>query len=287
MIIRRYPVRQHLSAVGEVKIAGWAQDALRIHWNKNASVSGYIIEQNQNGSWIRIARIADPNTTTYRVEELKPSTTYQFRMRAFDFDGSTALYGTYQNVSGRTAPTNVTGVVIGGRAGDALRINWNKNESVSGYIIEQYQNGSWVRVARIADKNTATYRIAGLSSSTTYQFRIRAFDFDGNTALYGGYTTVSGKTNPAAIKGLEIGGRAYDALRLNWDRDAAASGYIVEQNVNGKWVRIARIGNNTTTTYRVEDLNRSTTYQFRVYAFGFDGNTPTYGGAGTISGTTY
>lgn len=275
------------SAVGEVKIAGWAQDALRIHWNKNASVSGYIIEQNQNGSWIRIARIADPNTTTYRVAGLKSSTTYQFRMRAFGFDGSTVLYGTYQNVSGRTAPANVTGVVIGGRAGDALRINWNKNESVSGYIIEQYQNGSWVRVARIADKNTATYRIAGLSSSTTYQFRIRAFDFDGNTALYGGYTTVSGKTNPAAIKGLEIGGRAYDALRLNWDRDAAASGYIVEQNVNGKWVRIARIGNNTTTTYRVEGLNRSTTYQFRVYAFGFDGNTPTYGGAGTISGTTY
>lgn len=275
------------SAVGEVKIAGWAQDALRIHWNKNASVSGYIIEQNQNGSWIRIARIADPNTTTYRVEELKPSTTYQFRMRAFDFDGSTALYGTYQNVSGRTAPTNVTGVVIGGRAGDALRINWNKNESVSGYIIEQYQNGSWVRIARIADKNTTTYRITGLLPSTTYQFRIRAFDFDGNTALYGGYTSASGKTNPAAIKGLEIGGRAYDALRLNWDRDAAASGYIVEQNVNGKWVRIARIGNNTTTTYRVEGLNRSTTYQFRVYAFGFDGNTPTYGGAGTISGTTY
>ena len=275
------------SAVGEVKIAGWTQDALRIHWNKNASVSGYIIEQNQNGSWIRIARIADPNTTTYRVAGLKSSTTYQFRMRAFGFDGSTVLYGTYQNVSGRTAPANVTGVVIGGRAGDALRINWNKNESVSGYIIEQYQNGSWVRVARIADKNTATYRIAGLSSSTTYQFRIRAFDFDGNTALYGGYTTVSGKTNPAAIKGLEIGGRAYDALRLNWDRDAAASGYIVEQNVNGKWVRIARIGNNTTTTYRVEGLNRSTTYQFRVYAFGFDGNTPTYGGAGTISGTTY
>lgn len=275
------------SAVGGVRIAGWAQDALRINWNKNTSASGYIIEQNQNGSWVRIARIADPNTTTYRVEGLKPSTTYQFRMRVFGFDGSTALYGTYQNVSGRTAPANVTDVVIGGRAGDALRINWNKNASASGYIIEQYQNGSWVRIARIADKNTTTYRIAGLSPSTTYQFRIRAFDFDGNTALYSGYTTISGKTNPAVIKGLEIGGRAYDALRLNWNRDAAASGYIVEQNVNGKWVRIARIGNSTTTTYRVEGLNRSTTYQFRVYAFGFDGNTPTYGGSGTISGTTY
>ena len=60
-----------------------------------------------------------------------------------------------------------------------LRINWNKNVSASGYIIEQYKNGSWVRIARIEGNSTVTYRIAGLQSGTSYKFRIQAFGFDG------------------------------------------------------------------------------------------------------------
>ena len=39
-----------------------------------------------------------------------------------------------------------------------------------------------------------------------------------------------------------IGGRAADALRLNWERNPSADGYIIEQYKDGKWVRIARIG---------------------------------------------
>ena len=91
-------------------------------------------------------------------------------------------------------PINNRNVVIGGRATDALRINWTKNESAAGYIIEQYKDGKWIRIARIADKNTTTYRVEKLSSGTNYKFRIKSFNFDGNSAIYSGYVNVSGTT---------------------------------------------------------------------------------------------
>ena len=279
-------VKTSVDAVSGVLIGGRAGDALRINWKKDSKASGYILEQYKNGNWTRIARIGNNATTTYRVEKLVPSTTYQFRIQAFAFDGSTPVYGKYTYINGKTNPAIISGAKIGGRAGDALRLNWNKDSKASGYIIEQYKNGNWTRIARIGSNATTTYRVEKLSPSTTYKFRVQSFGFDGNTALYGNYGYVSGKTNPAVISGLKIGGTANDALRLNWNKDSKASGYIIEQYKNGNWTRIARIGSNATTTYRVEKLSSSTTYKFRVQAFGFDGNTALYGSYSYISGVT-
>lgn len=168
---------------------------MRLNWTKNNSASGYIIEQNKNGSWTRIARIASNATITYRVEGLKDSTTYQFRIKVFGYSGNTALYSGYKNISGTTLPAAVSGVKIGGTAKDALRLNWNKNRKVSGYIIEQYSEGKWVRIARIGSNSTTTYRVEKLKSKTSYVYRIKAFDFDGSTAIYGNYSYISGVTN--------------------------------------------------------------------------------------------
>lgn len=280
--------------VSGLKIGGWAPDALRLNWNKNGSASGYIIEQKKAGAWTRIARIGSNSTVTYRVENLSPSTKYEFRMKAFGFDDGTPIYSDYVNITGKTKPSMVTGVKIGGTAKDALRINWNKNTSASGYIIEQKKAGTWTRIARIAENGITTYRVEKLNANTKYEFRIQAFGFDANTPLYSEWTTVSGKTetgntvssNVSGVTGVKIGGRAADALRLNWNKNAGASGYIIEQKKSGSWVRIARIEGNGNVTYRVERLNASTAYDFRIQGFNFKGNTPVYSKWSYISGKT-
>lgn len=280
------PSNTTVSAVAGLKIGGRAGDALRLNWNKNTSADGYIVEQYKSGSWTRIARIGSNSTVTYRVEKLSPSTKYNFRVKAFKLNGNSATYSSYKNISGITNPATISGLKIGGHAADALRLNWTKNSKVSGYIVEQYKGGKWTRIARIGENSTTTYRVEKLSASTTYKFRVQAFGFDGKTALYGNYAYINGKTSPATVTGIRIGGTAKDALRVNWNRDSKASGYIVQQYKNGTWVRIARIGNNNTTTYRVSGLKSGSTYIFRVQAFGYDGKTAIYGGFAMIPGTT-
>ena len=280
------PTPSTVTAVSGFKIAGRAGNALRLSWNKNTSADGYIVEQYKSGSWTRIARIGSNSTVTYRVEKLSPSTKYNFRVKAFKLNGNSATYSSYKNISGITNPATISGLKIGGHAADALRLNWTKNSKVSGYIVEQYKGGKWTRIARIGENSTTTYRVEKLSASTTYKFRVQAFGFDGKTALYGNYAYINGKTSPATVTGIRIGGTAKDALRVNWNRDSKARGYIVQQYKNGTWVRIARIGNNNTTTYRVSGLKSGSTYIFRVQAFGYDGKTAIYGGFAMIPGTT-
>ena len=289
-------VSLNLDSLNGVKISGRADNALRVNWNKNADASGYIIEQYSNGSWNRIARIGNGSTTTYRIENLKAGTNYQFRIKAFGFKGAEAVYGKYVSISGKTNPASVSGLKIGGTAKDALRLNWNTVSGAEGYIIEKYEANTWKRIARLEGGKTATYRTEGLKAGTSYRFRMRAFGFDGSTAIYGEYKEITGKTDAAApvaptvtvgaMTGVKIGGRADNALRLNWDKNTGASGYIIEQNQNGIWTRIARIGENSTTTYRVEKLSAGNTYQFRIRGFGFQGSTPVYGNFTYVNGTT-
>ena len=229
---------------------------------------------------------------TYRVEGLSPSTTYQFRVQAFGFDGNTPLYSSYKQISGKTmtavfkAPGAVTGVKIGGRAADALRLNWNKSVNASGYIIEQYKNGKWTRIARIGSSSTLTYRVENLTAATTYRFRIQSFGYSGSNPVYSSYTYINGKTNPGVVTGLRIGGTAKDALRLNWNKNSKASGYIIEQYKDGLWVRIARIGVNSTLTFRAENLKPSMAYVFRVQSFSYDQSTPVYSAWEYVTGVT-
>ena len=114
----------------------------------------------------------------------------------------------------KVSVADMSGVVIGGHAKDALRVNWNRNTSASGYILEQYSNGSWNRIARIEGNATTTYRVEKLESryyiSVPHQRICHSME---STAVYGNYQTVSGKTDAASLNldslnGVKIGGRA-------------------------------------------------------------------------------
>ena len=281
--------RTNPSVMKGVKLGGRAADALRINWSKNASADGYIVEMYQGGKWARVAKITNNSTTTFKKSGLKAGAVYKFRVRAYKMSGSTALYGNYSaTVTARTNPSVIKGAKLGGRAADALRINWSKNASADGYIVEMYQGSKWVRVAKITNNSTTTFRKAGLKASSVYKFRVRAYKMSGSTALYGNYSaTVTARTNPSVIKGVKLGGSAADALRINWSKNASADGYIVEMYKGGKWVRVAKIANSGTTTYRKAGLKACTAYKFRVKAYKMSGKTALYGAySATLSANT-
>ena len=277
------------TAVTGFTLGGRSSTALRLNWTKNTSADGYIIEQYKSGKWVRIAKITSNATATYRVTGLSAGTAYKFRMKAYKTNGSTTLYSDYTaTLSARTNPSDITGLKLGGRASNALRLNWNKNTSADGYIIEQYKSGKWVRIAKITSNATTTYRVSGLSAGTAYKFRMKAYKMSGSTALYSGYTaTFAARTNPSNVTGIKIGGKASTALRVNWNKNTSADGYIIEiYRGAGEWARIAKIKNNTTTTYRISGLSRSRTYKIRIKAYKMSGNTALFSGYTNISGKT-
>ncbi len=257
-------------------------DLYNFEWTTVDGASSYELFILANGTEVSCGKFTT-NSTTFTLTPGTTDIVYTFTVKAVADDGRTATSKetsiTVKAVVTVTASSNVAGFKLGGRAADALRLNWTKNTSADGYIIEQYKSGKWVRIKKITSNATTTYRVTGLKAGTAYKFRMKAYKMDGSTALYSGYTsTLSARTNPSKVTGLKLGGRAADALRLNWTKNTSADGYIIEQYKDGKWVRIKKITSNATTTYRIAGLKASTQYKFRVRAYKMSGKTALYSG---------
>ncbi|MBS7398392.1 MAG: fibronectin type III domain-containing protein, partial [Ruminiclostridium sp.] len=94
--------------------------------------------------------------------------------------------------------------------------------------------------------------------------------------------TIAARTLPAAVTGFKLTARTSTSIKLGWDKNASAGGYIVEQYKNGKWVSVAKLSK-ATTSYRVTGLKAGATYKFRIKAYTTSGITKLYSGYQTIS----
>ncbi len=177
----------------------------------------------------------------------------------------------------------VFGLSLKARAADALRLSWTKNPSADGYIIEMKDGSKWTRVGKITKNSTVEFKKSKLKAGTAYTFRVKAYKMSGKTALYSGYTTISARTNPSAVSGLKLKGRAADALRLTWTKNTSADGYIIEMKSGNSWTRVGKITKSSTIEFKKSKLKAGTAYTFRVKAYKMSGKTALYGATKTIS----
>ena len=260
--------------------------SVSLKWDKNANASGYEIEQYKGGKWTQIAKINNSSTVSYNVSRLAADTTYTFRMRAYKTLSSGTAYSDYVRLAAKTQLTNTDKFVGTAISPTAVKLDWNRNDKVTGYIIEQYKGGKWTQIAVTKNNTTLTFTVKGLADATPYSFRINTYkNADGKTN-YSGYTTVKAETPPAAVKNARVTSTTATWITLEWERNANVTGYAIEQYKGGKWTQIAVTKNNTTLKFIVKGLNPDTKYSFRIRAYKTNGTKTTYGGYVSMAGTT-
>ena len=260
--------------------------SVSLKWDKNVNASGYEIEQYKSGKWTQIAKINNSSTVSYNVSGLAADTTYTFRMRAYKTLSSGTSYSDYVRLAAKTQLTNTDKFVGTAISPTAVKLDWNRNDKVTGYIIEQYKGGKWTQIAVTKNNTTLTFTVKGLADATPYSFRIKTYkNADGKTN-YSGYTTVKTETPPAAVKNARVTSTTATWITLEWERNANVTGYAIEQYKGGKWTQIAVTKNNTTLKFIVKGLNPDTKYSFRIRAYKTNGTKTTYGGYVAMAGTT-
>lgn len=260
--------------------------SVSLKWDKNANASGYEIEQYKGGKWTQIAKINNSSTVSYNVSGLAADTTYTFRMRAYKTLSSGTAYSDYVRLAAKTQLTNTDKFVGTAISPTAVKLDWNRNDKVTGYIIEQYKGGKWTQIAVTKNNTTLTFTVKGLADATPYSFRIKTYkNADGKTN-YSGYTTVKAETPPAAVKKARVTSTTATWITLEWERNANVTGYAIEQYKGGKWTQIAVTKNNTTLKFIVKGLNPDTKYSFRIRAYKTNGTKTTYGGYVSMAETT-
>ena len=272
--------------VSNVTCTARSYNSITLSWNRNTTATGYKLEQYKDGKWVQTAVINSNSTTSYRVTGLTAATTYSFRIRAYKTSGNATAHSGYTNLNTLTSPTNVSNVICTARSYNSITLSWNRNTTATGYKLEQYKGGKWVQVAQINGNSTTSYRVTGLTAATAYSFCIRAYKASGNATAHSGYTNLSTLTSPTNVSNVTCAARSYNSITLSWNRNTTATGYKLERYKGGKWVQIAVINSNSTTSYRVTGLTAATAYSFRIRAYKTSGNATAHSGYTNLSTLT-
>lgn len=170
------------ASVGRVKVNtaySSSANAVRIKWSKVSGANGYrIYRRNAEGNWVKIKTITKSNITEYRDSGLTAGTRYRYKVKAYAKKNGSTIWGKASEQ--KLTATKPSAVKFGSFSATqtAIRLNWTPVEC-EGYQIYQKINGKYTKIMTIRDKNTATYKVNGLSAETKYSFKIRAFSKDG------------------------------------------------------------------------------------------------------------
>jgi hypothetical protein len=166
-------------------------------WSDNSNnEAGFKIERCTGSACTNFVQIATvgANVTSYSNTGLSASTTYTYRVRAYNAGGDSD----YSNAASATTPTppaapsNLTAKAV---SRSQINLAWTDNSfNEQTFAIERCRGAGCTNFMLVATvpANTTSYTNTGLSRNTTYRYRVRAY----NQVGYSGYSNIaSAKTS--------------------------------------------------------------------------------------------
>jgi len=230
-------------------------------------------------------QIATTTNTSFRVERLKPSTHYKYRVNVTTAGGTSG----YSSIASATtiadsiAPTTPTGLQVTVESCSSINIFWNAStdadSGVASYKI--YRAGSYLKTVSAPAVSTID---TGLPASSTICYGVAAVDVSGNesavTSSICEVTPACPETvppfTPTGLTATPISAPGCGQIAIEWNQST--------DNVGGSGMGSYRIYRNSvlitsvdananpTVTYTDKDLTASTLYSYRVSAVDLAGN---------------
>ncbi len=247
-----------------------------LQWNKNRSADGYVLDKYDGKKWVTIKTFTSNANTSFNVTGLKASTTFKFRLRAYKNFGSVKEYSAFTYLNVNTRPYTTTGMKCSSKTNVSANLQWNKNRSADGYVLDKYDGKKWVTIKTFTSNANTSFNVTGLKASTTFKFRLRAYKNFGSAKEYSAFTYLNVNTRPYTTTGFKMKSATKNAITLQWNKNISASGYCIEKWNGSKWVQIKRYTSNANVTYTATGLKANTAYKFRIRAYKTIGNVNEY-----------
>ena len=211
------------------------ESSVTVSWAPVTGASSYDLEID--------GKVYNVKGTSYKVTGLKPNTSYSYRIRANNADGSSS-YSRAKTLKTTSMPPET---VKETRSQTSITLKWDSVSGASNYDL--LFNGTTYRV-------TGTSKtISGLTANTSYNYQIRVNSTDGSSS-YSPVKTVKTLPNAPAAYPTVKAVAAADAVTLTWNAVPGATEY--ELYFDGKTYTV------TGTSHRVTGLQDDTSYRYRI-----------------------
>ena len=255
-------------------------------WTDNSSdETGFSIERAPDvggvaGTFAQIATVG-AGVTTYSNTGLAQSSTFWYRVCAYNLVGCSAYSNQLSITTPLGKPNAPTGLIVTSTTSTSIALSWADNATdETGYLVERAPDNAGVAgtFAQIASRgaNITTYSNTGLTSSTTYWYRVRAAGPTNSdySNIVSGTTLVPPPAAPSGLLATAVVGHEID---LSWaDNSNNEASFTLQRapdnnGVAGSYALVATLAANT-TSYANLKVAANTKYWYRVRATNAGGN---------------
>ena len=246
---------------------------INLAWSDNSNnEDGFKIERKTGaGAYSQIA-IVGAGVTSYPDTTVSPSTTYTYRVRAYNGAGDSA----YSNEASATTPGPPPPAAPSDLRASALSstrvgLDWLDNSTnEDGFKIERKTGGGAYSQIGTVGANFTSYLDDTVVASTTYTYRVRAYNASGGDSAYSNEATVTtpaDPTPPAAPSNLVATAVSSSQINLTWsDNSNNEDGFRIVRSSGGNFFDAGNVGPNVTSFSDI-NLLPSTTYTYKVQSY--------------------
>ncbi len=183
-----------LAAPSGIKTVERDDDEITLKWNEVKGASGYEIYRYSAtyDKWIEVERTYN---TYDEVDNLLAASVYTFKVRAFAQDASGKYI--YSDFSApfktATSPKDVNNLRVSSKTKTSVTLKWNAVKRADKYQVYRYEKstGEW---KRLITTSKTSYTASGLSSGTSYKFKVRPYREALGYKYYGDFEDITVKT---------------------------------------------------------------------------------------------
>jgi YD repeat-containing protein len=246
---------------------------INLSWTDNSTnETGFKIERKKEstGTYSEIKTLG-ANVTTYSDTGLTPDTTYYYKVRAYNAGGDSNYSNEANDTTSIIPPSVPSSLTATAVSSNQINLSWTDNSNnETGFKIERKigASGTYSQVA-IVGANIIAYSDTGLTSETTYYYRVKAYNAAGDSGYTNEVSATTFAVPPSAPSGLTATAVSIGQINLGWnDNSTNETGFKIErkEGVSGTYSQIGMVGANV-TSYPDAGLASGTTYYYRIRAY--------------------
>ena len=263
-----------------------AQGGPTLKWNAVTGAAKYEVyrARSRSGEYIKYSTVTGTSYTN--TSYIENGNTYYYKVRALDANGTAGAWSSIVSVTYCAASTGTLSAptVTGGNDSQGRpTLKWKAVSGAAKYeIYRSYsRDGSYSKYS--TQTSTAYTNSSYLTSGTTYYYKVRALDANGNAGPYSAAVSVTCRLKlsaPSVTGGKDSQGRP----TLKWNAVSGAAKYEVYR-ARSRSGTYTKYSTQTSTSYTNSSyLTSGTTYYYKVRALGSDGS---YGPYSSVASVTY
>lgn len=244
-----------------------------VSWVKIYGATGYSVYRSteENGTYSFFKAISSGSTVSFKDTSLTATKTYYYKVRAYRAMGSDKMFGEYSRAGvakGATAPATpkITARSVGYTS---ARVQWELVNGADGYSIYRCDvgGGTYSYIGTV-DAKTNIYTDPGLSTGTTYYYKVRAFVKVGSDKVFSGYSACA-TARPVPATPVVKTQASDGAITVSWVKIYGATGYSVYRSdtADGTYTLVGPISSGSTVSFKDTKVASGETYYYKVRAY--------------------